>query len=74
MKVPDWNSSHQLDEKFYSECEYDPEKCLDIMEEIIELAVMMGALPPDDPLHEIEIDIKYAKAINGIKDITDKTR
>lgn len=46
------------------------EKNLFIFNEMLELAKYFKKIPPPDPLEDIEIDIKYAKAINGIKRTT----
>ncbi len=43
------------------------EKNLAIFNEMLEFAKEMKKIPPPDPFEGIEIDIKYAGAINGIK-------
>ncbi|MEN3045249.1 MAG: hypothetical protein ABDH37_08590 [Candidatus Hydrothermales bacterium] len=47
----------------------DFEKNFKIFEEMRELAFNLGKLPPNNLLEGIEIDIKYASVINGIKRI-----
>ncbi len=45
----------------------DIEKNLAIFNEMLEFAKEMKKIPPPDPFEGIEIDIKYAGTINGIK-------
>jgi len=45
----------------------DVEKNLRILDALYEEAVMLGALPPKDPLEGIEVKIRIAYAVNGIK-------
>ena len=45
----------------------DIEKNLLIFNEMLEFAKEMKKIPPLNPLEGIELDIKYAGAINGIK-------
>jgi len=42
-------------------------KNLALVEEMAELARKLKALPPKNPLEDIEVDIKIAKAVNAIK-------
>ncbi len=43
----------------------DYERNLRIMEGLLEFARMVGAIPPKDPLEGIDVDIRWARAING---------
>jgi len=45
----------------------DFERNLRILDALYEEAVMLGALPPKDPLEGIEIKIKLAKAVNLVQ-------
>lgn len=42
-------------------------KNLEIFEKLLRFAIEMKKLPPEDLLEGIEIDEKYARAINGVK-------
>jgi len=63
------------DKKAFEEWEREWEKSqrvnlrknLALVDEMAELARKLKALPPKDPLEEIEVDIKIAKVINAIK-------
>jgi hypothetical protein len=45
----------------------DVEQNLRILDALYEEAVMLGALPPKDPLEGIEIKIRIAKAVNRVQ-------
>jgi len=45
----------------------DVERNCRILDALYEEAVMLGALPPKDPLEGIEDKIRLAHALNGIK-------
>ena len=45
----------------------DVEQNFRILEALYEEAVMLGAFPPADPLEGIEVKIRIARAINGLK-------
>ncbi len=45
----------------------DVEQNLRILDALYEEAVMLGALPPKDPLEGIEVKIRIANAVNGVK-------
>lgn len=45
----------------------DVEQNLRILDALYEEAVMLGALPPKDPLEGIETKIRIAKAINSVQ-------
>ena len=45
----------------------DIEQNFRILDALFEEALMHGALPPKDPLEGIEVKIRIAKAINGLK-------
>lgn len=45
----------------------DVEQNLRILDALYEEAVMLGAIPPKDPLEGIEHKVRFALAINGIK-------
>ena len=45
----------------------DVEKNLRILDALYEEAVMLGALPPKDPLEGIEVKIRIAKAVNLVQ-------
>ena len=47
----------------------DIEKNLRIFEELLKFAIEMGKFSQDDWEKEIEKDIRYAKVINGFKNI-----
>ncbi len=58
----------KLLEKFEMELiKKEPQNNFKIFEELLEFAKEMKKIPPPSPLEGIEIDIKYARAINGIK-------
>ncbi len=42
-------------------------KNIEIFETLLEFAMEMGKIPYQNPMEGIEIDIKYARVINGIK-------
>lgn len=45
----------------------DVEQNLRILDALYEEAVMLGALPPKDPLDGIEVQIRIAKAVNSVQ-------
>jgi hypothetical protein len=45
----------------------DVEQNLRILDALYEEAVMLGALPPKDPLEGIEVKIRIAKAVNSVQ-------
>ena len=45
----------------------DVEQNLQILDALYEEAVMLGALPPKDPLEGIEVKIRIAKAVNSVQ-------
>jgi hypothetical protein len=45
----------------------DVEQNLRILDALYEEAVMLGALPPEDPLEGIELKIRIAKAVNCVQ-------
>jgi hypothetical protein len=45
----------------------DVEQNLRILDALYEEAVMLGVLPPNDPLEGIETKIRIAKAINSVQ-------
>ncbi len=45
----------------------DVEQNLRILDALYEEAVMLGALPPKDPLEGIEVKIRIAKAVNRVQ-------
>jgi hypothetical protein len=45
----------------------DVEQNLRILDALYEEALMLGALPPKDPLEGIEIKIRVAKAVNNVQ-------
>jgi len=45
----------------------DVEQNLRILDALYEEALMLGALPPKDPLEGIEVKIRVAHAMNGIR-------
>lgn len=44
----------------------DVEQNLRILDALYEEAVMLGAIPPKDPLEGIEVKIRIAKAVNHV--------
>jgi hypothetical protein len=44
----------------------DVEQNLRILDALYEEAVMLGAIPPKDPLEGIEVKIRIAKAVNRV--------
>lgn len=52
----------------------DYERNIRIFSEMLTFAKEMGKMPPSDPLEGIDVDIKYARAINGIKSSSQKSR
>ncbi|MEO0276252.1 MAG: hypothetical protein ABIM60_05705 [candidate division WOR-3 bacterium] len=57
----------KFEKDFVKKTKVDFEKNLKIFEELLNLAKEINKLPSENLLEGIEIDIKYAKAINGIK-------
>lgn len=45
----------------------DVEQNLRILDALYEEAVMLGAMPPKDPLEGIEVKIRIAKAVNRVQ-------
>jgi hypothetical protein len=45
----------------------DVEQNLRILDALYEEALMLGALPPKDPLEGIEVKIRIAKAVNNVQ-------
>jgi hypothetical protein len=45
----------------------DVERNLRILDALYEEALMLGALPPKDPLEGIEVKIRIAKAVNRVQ-------
>jgi hypothetical protein len=45
----------------------DVEQNLRILDALYEEALMLGALPPKDPLEGIEVKIRVAKAVNNVQ-------
>jgi hypothetical protein len=45
----------------------DFSKDLELLDALIEEARMLGAFPPADPLEGIEVKIRIARTINGLK-------
>ncbi len=45
----------------------DVEQNLRILDALYEEALMLGALPPKDPLDGIEVKIRVAKAVNNVQ-------
>jgi len=44
----------------------DPKKNFKIAEALYDEAVALGAIPLNDPLDGIEVDIRIAKVVNGV--------
>jgi len=57
----------KFEKDFVRKTKVDFEKNLKIFEELLNLAREINKLPSENLLEGIEIDIKYAKAINGVK-------
>lgn len=57
----------KFEKDFVRKTKVDFEKNLKIFEELLNLVKEINKLPSENLLEGIEIDIKYAKAINGIK-------
>lgn len=57
----------KFEKDFVKKTKVDFEKNLKIFEELLNLAKEINKLPSENLLEGIEIDIKYAKAINEIK-------
>jgi hypothetical protein len=38
-----------------------------IVNKLLEFAIAQGKFPPKDPLEGIEVDVEYARAINGVR-------
>ena len=62
--VKEWE---EFENKIIAESKVDFHKNLKIFQQLLNLAVKFKALPYKDPLEGLEIDIKIAKVINGIK-------
>lgn len=57
----------KFEKDFIRNTKIDFEKNLKIFEQLFKLAKELNKFPSENLLEGIEIDIKYAKAINGIK-------
>ncbi|MEO0113837.1 MAG: hypothetical protein ABIK80_07780 [candidate division WOR-3 bacterium] len=57
----------ELEKEIIKNYQLDINKNIKIFQEFLKLAREVGRFPAENLLEGIEIDIKYAKAINGIK-------
>ncbi|MEO0104476.1 MAG: hypothetical protein ABIK77_04710 [candidate division WOR-3 bacterium] len=57
----------ELEKEIIRNSQLDINKNIKIFQEFLKLAREVGRFPSENLLEGIEIDIKYAKAINGIK-------
>ncbi|MFN4220150.1 MAG: hypothetical protein ACK4GJ_04430 [bacterium] len=57
----------KFEREFIQNCKLDIEKKFEIFENLLKFAKEIKKFPPQNLLEGIEIDIKYAKIINGIK-------
>lgn len=58
----------ELEKEIIKNSSSDINKNIKIFQEFLKLAKEIGRFPGENLLEGIEIDIKYAKAINGIKE------
>ncbi|MFN3996107.1 MAG: hypothetical protein ACK4GR_06235 [bacterium] len=61
------NLIEKFESNFIKNSNYSIEKKLEIFENLLKFAKEIKKFPPQNLLEGIEIDIKYAKIINGIK-------
>ncbi len=54
-----------FEKRFISESRLSYEKALDLIEAMLEEALSLGIMPPDNPLEGIETDIRVARIINS---------
>ncbi|MEO0087729.1 MAG: hypothetical protein ABIK90_06620 [candidate division WOR-3 bacterium] len=57
----------ELEKEIIKNYQLDINKNIKIFQEFLKLAKEVGRFPSENLLEGIEIDIKYAKAINGVK-------
>lgn len=57
----------ELEKEIIRNSQLDINKNIKIFQEFLKLAREVGRFPSENLLEGIEIDIKYAKAINGVK-------
>ncbi|MFN4226535.1 MAG: hypothetical protein ACK4F0_00115 [Candidatus Ratteibacteria bacterium] len=57
----------EFEREFIKNSKVDINKNIQIFEELLKFAKELKKFPPKNLLEGIEIDIKYARAINGIK-------
>jgi len=67
-----WKKFHNFERKLIENSKIDIEENIKIFNELLQFAKFMGVLPLKNPLEGIEIDIKYAEVINGIKRDSEK--
>ena len=65
--VKDKKSLEEFEKEFIKNHKIDIEKKLKIYEELLKFAVELGKFKSENLLEGIEVDIKYARAINGVK-------
>lgn len=65
--IKDKKFLEELEREIIKSLKMDVEKNLRIFQELLKFARELGKFPPENLLEGIEIDIKYARAINGIK-------
>jgi len=67
-----WKEFHNFEKTLISRSKIDIEENIKIFNELLQFAKFMGILPLKNPLEGIEIDIKYAEVINGVKRTSEK--
>lgn len=65
--IKDKNLLEELEMEILKSSKVDANKNIKIFQEFLEFAKGLGKFPTENLLEGIEIDIKYAGAINGIK-------
>ena len=67
-----WKKFYDFEKELIINSKIDIEENLRIFNELLKFAKFMGVLPLKDPLEGLEIDIKYAEVINGVKGTSEK--
>lgn len=67
-----WKEFYELERKLMENSRIDIEENIRIFNELLKFARFIGVLPLKNSLEGIEIDIRYAEVINGVKGTSEK--
>jgi len=68
LSIVNWKELYAFEREMIENSKIDIEENIKIFNELLQFAKFMGVLPLKNPLEGIEIDIKYAEVINGVKE------